>query len=315
MGRLDLEVLMRPVSDVSPCGDNLEYDADFGALERAAEGTPEHVIGAAVTKAEPPDWPAVARMAGELFGRTKDLRVAMRLARALLITEGLAGFDEGLGLIARLLAEHWQDVHPQLDPEDGNDPTLRVNVLSELCSRETIIADVRAAPLARSPALGAVNYRHVALASGELKPVDGPAPKDMTEIRAVFLDCDADELLATDAAARACVRHLVAIEDVLTRNVSVTRTIDFAPALSLMRSIAKFVDERVANVGWSWPRVPRRKTFRQKRRVRRPGTARRQRPGQFPRRSTAETMSFACSTASARTMKNTSRRAPCRCCW
>ena len=249
MGRLDLELLMRPVSDVSPCGDNLEYDADFGALERAAEGTPEHVIGAAVTKAEPPDWPAVARMAGELFGRTKDLRVAMRLARALLITEGLAGFDEGLGLIARLLAEHWGDVHPQLDPEDGNDPTLRVNVLSELCSRETILADLRSAPLARSPALGAVNYRHVALASGELKPVDGPVPKDMTEIRAVFLDCDADELLATAAAARACVRHLVAIEDVLTRNVSVTRTIDFAPALSLMRNIAKFVDERVSERG------------------------------------------------------------------
>lgn len=249
MGRLDVEALMRPLSNGSPCGDNLEYDPAFGELERAAEGTPEQTIGHAVIKAAPPDWPAVVRMASELFGRTRDLRVAMRLARALLVTEGIPGFREGLELIARLLVEHWDEVHPQLDPEDDNDPTLRVNILSELCSPETILRELRSAPLARAQALGTVSYRHVALALGELKPVGGSAPKDMAEIRAVFLGCNAEELLLLAAAAQACVRHLVAIEDVLAKKVSVTRTIDFAPALTLMRKIAEFVDARVSERG------------------------------------------------------------------
>lgn len=249
MGGLDLGVLLRPVSDVSSCGDNLEYDPDFGELERAAEGTSEHVIGNAITKAEPPDWPAVVRIATELFHRTKDLRVAMRLARALLVTEAIPGFRDGLELIARLLAENWDEVHPRLDPEDGNDPTLRVNILAELCSPETVLKDLRSAPLARSHALGTVSYRHVALATGELKPVDGPVPKDMAEIKAVFLDCDAEELLATAVAARECVRLLKQIEDVLGEKVNVSRALDIAPALSLMRNISRFVDERVAERG------------------------------------------------------------------
>lgn len=249
MGRLDIEGLMQPISSGSPCGDNLEYDPVFGELERAASGIPEQVIGNAVTKAEPPDWPAVVRMASELFLRTKDLRVAMRLTRALLITQGIPGFDEGLALIAQLLVGHWDELHPQLDPEDDNDPTLRVNIVSELCSPETILKDLRSTPLARAQALGSVNYRHVALAAGELTAVDGSVPKDMAEVRAVFLGCDAEELLLLATAARGCVRHLVAIEDVLTRKVSVTRAIDLAPVLTLTRKIAEFVEARVAERG------------------------------------------------------------------
>lgn len=249
MGRLNLEALLRPVSDVSPCGTNLEYEPDFGALERAAEGLPEQVIGNAVTKAEPPDWPLVLEMGANLLGRTKDLRVAMCLARALLITDGIEGLRDGLELIARLLSERWDDVHPQLDPEDGNDPTLRINILSQLCSPETMLKDIRSAPLARSQMLGVVTYRHVCLATGELKPVDGLVPKDMAEIEAVFSDCDGEELLATAAAAQACVRHLLAIEDILAKQVSVNSAIDFAPALTLMRGLARFVGERATQRG------------------------------------------------------------------
>ncbi|MFO1126848.1 MAG: type VI secretion system protein TssA [Rhodospirillales bacterium] len=249
MGRLDIDALLCPVSDVSPCGVNLEYDPIFGELERAAEGTPEQVIGNAITKAEPPDWPTVLEMGAALFDRTKDLRVALCLTRALLVTDGIAGFQEGLELTARLLSERWDTFHPQLDPEDGNDPTLRINVLAQLCSRETILKDLKSAPLARSPRLGMVNYRHISLATGELKPVDGSAPKEMTEIVAVFADCDGAELLATAAAARACARILGTIEEVLTAQVSVTLAVDFAPALTLMRHIVRFLDERVAERG------------------------------------------------------------------
>jgi type VI secretion system protein ImpA len=249
MGQLDLEALLRPVSHVAPCGDNLEYDSEFRELERAAEPKPEHAIGNTVVAAELPDWQAVLRHATGLFDRTKDLRVAMRLAKALLVTGGIPGFRDGLDLVARLLTEQWDGVHPQLDPDDDNDPTLRVNIVSELCSRETVLKDLRSAPLARSRAIGSVTYRDVALATGELKPIDGAAPKDMAEIRAVFLDCDAGELLATTAAAQACVHRIAEIEDTLTARVSASRAVEFSPALALMRGIVKFLQERVTERG------------------------------------------------------------------
>ncbi len=249
MGQLDVEALLRPVSHAAPCGHNLEYDPEFGELDRAAQGMPEHAIGNTLIGAEPPDWRVVLQRAIGLFKRTKDLRVAMQLAKALLVTEGIPGFRHGLDLIARLLTEHWDAVHPQLDPEDDNDPTPRVNILSELCSRETLLRELRSAPLARSRALGYVSYRDVALAKGELKPMDGAMPKNMAEIEAVFLDCDADELLETAAAAQACVHRLAEIEDTLSAKVSSARAVDLAPALALMRGIDRLLQERVAERG------------------------------------------------------------------
>jgi type VI secretion system protein ImpA len=249
VGHLDLEGLLRPAADAAPCGDNLEYDPEFGELDRAARTTPEQVIGNTVIAAEPPDWRVVSRRATALFGRTKDLRVAMQLVKALLVTEGIPGFRDGLELLARLLTEYWDGVHPQLDPEDDNDPTPRVNVLSELCGRETLLRDLRSAPLARSQALGTVTYRDVALAIGEVKPVHGATPKSMAEIEAVFLDCDADELLAMAAAALTCVHRLAEIEAILGAKVSAARAVDLSPALVLMRGIVKFLQERVSERG------------------------------------------------------------------
>ena len=249
MGHIDFEAWLRPISDAAPCGDNLEYDVEFGELDRAARTTPEQVIGNTVVAAEPPDWAAVLRRSTGLFNRTKDLRVAMQLLKALLVTEGITGFRDGLELLARLLTEYWDSVHPQLDPEDDNDPTLRVNVLSELCGRETVLRDLRSAPLARSQALGTVTYRDIAFATGELKPVDGATPKSMAEISAVFLDCDADELLATAAAALTCVHRLAEIEATLSAKVSAAQAVDLSPPLVLMRSIVKFLQERVSERG------------------------------------------------------------------
>ena len=129
MTALNLTRLLAPISDDAPTGADLEYDADFGALERAAAGKPEQVMGDKVIDAEPPDWAEVLDLAEALLGRTKDLRVAVHLTQAATKLEGLAGLDGGLALLRGFLESWWDGVYPRLDPEDGNDPTLRVNCL------------------------------------------------------------------------------------------------------------------------------------------------------------------------------------------
>ena len=118
MSDIDVDALLAAISEDSPCGENLEYDADFGSMERAAEGSPEQQIGESVIPVEDPDWRQVKSLAVELFSRTKDLRVAIYLTRAALQLDGIAGFRDGLTILHGLVEQYWTDVYPQLDPED-----------------------------------------------------------------------------------------------------------------------------------------------------------------------------------------------------
>jgi type VI secretion system protein ImpA len=62
---LDVDQLLAAISDDSPAGDDLEYDPDFGALERAAQGKAEQVMGDEVVPAEEPAWGDVYDQAQE----------------------------------------------------------------------------------------------------------------------------------------------------------------------------------------------------------------------------------------------------------
>ena len=55
MAAISAEMLLAPVSEDDPCGPDLEFDADFGALNRAAEGKPERQSGSVIIPAEDPD--------------------------------------------------------------------------------------------------------------------------------------------------------------------------------------------------------------------------------------------------------------------
>lgn len=140
---MDIETLLTPISDDSPCGPDLGYAPDFVSLEHASQGKPERRIGETVVPAEEPDWTAIKQQAQEFFCRTKDLRVALLLTRALTHCDGMIGFASGLELIKSLLNSYWESVYPCLDPDEGNDPTMRLNVLSSLADPEGLVRDLR----------------------------------------------------------------------------------------------------------------------------------------------------------------------------
>ena len=129
---VDLSHLLCAISEASPCGDDLEYDPQLLELQRAAEGQPERQMGEAVLAAEPPDWRKARELAGALFARGKDLRIAHYLVRSALALDGLPGLAEGLTLVRELLGRYWDELYPRPDHEDGDDPTLRLNSLAEL---------------------------------------------------------------------------------------------------------------------------------------------------------------------------------------
>lgn len=218
MAVLDLESLLKPVSDDAPCGRDLEYEEPFLALQELARGKPEQIIGDKVRPAQEPAWPKVREAAEPLFASTKDLRVAGILHLALLKTAGIAGVESGMALIRALLERYWDTLFPLLDAEDNNDPTFRVNSLIAALVSEDALATLRLAPLVESRQFGRHSLRAYRIATGTLKvesaeEVD-PA-QELARIEGAFGDVQTDALSATAALLNSANDHLNGIQHIL----------------------------------------------------------------------------------------------------
>ena len=244
-----MDALLAEISPDQSCGEDLEYDQAFGDLERAAQGKAEQSMGDTVIPGEEPDWSEVSAQATALLSRSKDLRIALYLTRAQLNTRGLAGLADGLGLMRGLLERYWDEVYPQLDPDDDDDPTLRINTITGLCSPEALLRPLRDAPLITSRAFGTVTYRDVAVASGELSPGNGAEAPDPAAIDAAFQDCDPEDLGAAAAASSLAREHATAIDELLTDKVGSTAAPDLDPLQSQLRSIDRVLGQKLAQRG------------------------------------------------------------------
>lgn len=255
MSRIDVESLLQEVSADLPCGEDLEYDADFGEMERAARGKAEQTIGDNTVPAEDPDWTEVQKRAVQLLSRTKDLRVGLYLLRAQLKTEGLIGLNDCLKLLRGLVDQYWETVHPQLDPDDDNDPTLRMNTIVALCDSDTVLRSLRDTPLVTSRALGSINYRDIALANGEIAASGGSeeAPPESSAIHGAFMDCDLEQLQATAEAVRESLDHTTAIEQEVTNRVGATAAPSLADFANSLKAIGRTLTDKLAERGVGEP--------------------------------------------------------------
>jgi len=244
---VDIERLLVEISPEAPCGEDLEYDAAFGELERTAESKPEQQFGDTIVPAEDPDWREVRSQALDLLQRTKDLRVAQLATRALTHIDGYPGLRDALALIHGYLDRYWENVYPLLDPDDDNDPTERVNCIAALSDQATTLNDIRRAPLVSSRALGSFGLRDVAIATGDHPPPanhEGPLP-DMATIEAAFTDVGASANEEMLAVVNDTIEHLDAIETTLTDRVGAARALDLGDLRDVLHDARKLVAARV----------------------------------------------------------------------
>lgn len=212
---MDIEALLQNRSDDAPSGENLEYDPDFLAMELAAEPKEEQQMGDDVIAAVDPDFAAVKTHAIGLLERSHDLRVAIRLAEAELRTTGLEGFAEVTGYIKQCLEERWDTCHPELDADDDNDPTMRVNAVRGLVNQDGLLRSLRMAPLTESRAFGRFSHRDIEVASGaRTAPSDMEVVPSMDAISAAFQDTEPEMLEKVSAAINIARDNVYAIDAV-----------------------------------------------------------------------------------------------------
>lgn len=144
---LDYQALLLPISDDAPAGGEMSFSPAFDAIKEARrfdDATLDQ--GAWETSLKEADWPLAARICRELLStQTKDLRLAAWLTEAQAKTAGFAGLADGFRLLARLVADYWQSVHPQA--EDG-DQEQRIGNFAWLLGRSAQL--LREVPITRA---------------------------------------------------------------------------------------------------------------------------------------------------------------------
>lgn len=234
----DIESLLAATTQDPPCGPNLEYGLPFINLMTAARGKPEQQMGNSVIPAEMPDWGDLRQQAESLLARSKDLRIAMVLLRALTRIESLPGLRRGLSLLHGLLERYWEQVHPVPDPEDPEDMAIRINALALLNDTQSVLSDVRCALVVPSGPHGRVSVRDVLQATGKIMPAAGDTVVSYQQIENAIGAAAASSLPQLQAASD-CVRAIEEIAACLSARAGAQWNIDFASLLSLLKPVAQ----------------------------------------------------------------------------
>lgn len=222
---METSLLLAAVSDTSPCGEDLEYDSDFLQLERDALGRPERSMGDAIQAAEPPEWRQLEQACHGLLQRSKDLRITHYLLQSRLALRGVEGLADSLELILELLSRYWPEIHPQLDADDDNDPTVRINTLSGLTC-ETNLGLLRNAVLVRSRVFGNITLRAALNAAG-LHPASSES-LSVEELGGALQDADSESLQLTRDALGRALQSLDAIERLVSEQVGSAQGVELS---------------------------------------------------------------------------------------
>lgn len=246
---IDLDQLLAEASESPPCGPDLEYEAPFLELEQAAKGKPEQQYGDTVMPAEEPAWAQVRRLGEELLVRSKDLRIAALLVQALVSTEGFGGLKSGCDLLLGLIERYWDDVHPQLDPDDDNDPIMRMNALAALADPDGLLRQLRESHLIRSRQAQLL-VRDVEVALEKLPPKEDAETVSLSQITEMMAG---EEGQAAGALIASTLESLKALSSALNERVGADRAPDLRPLVATVTHLTQVCrngdDQAVAEGG------------------------------------------------------------------
>ena len=116
---LDIESLLKPISQENPAGINVRYEPIYDEINKARredEDLPRGIWEINLKKAQ---WDLVELHCKNLLTQqSKDLQVAAWLVEAWLCRQGLGGLAQGFVLLTRLCETFWPTLHPEMAQGD-----------------------------------------------------------------------------------------------------------------------------------------------------------------------------------------------------
>lgn len=195
---IEVAALLTPLSDETPCGDDLWGSAPFEKLREAFSRADDELVD---PESLDIDWRGLARDAEALVASTRDIRAAGYVARSAARAGSLSGAADGVELLAGLLETFWAGVHPVPETEDPDDLMERVSAIRALDARSSFVTPLREAIILDS-------RRNGPFSGADLISFRKPATEDYdpAERRQAFLEGLSEDPSAPTAAIAALDR-------------------------------------------------------------------------------------------------------------
>lgn len=175
---MHLDELLAPLSADHPAGPDLSYDSGRQAIEAVFDAP-----------AEENEWPRVIAMIEAQARITRDVWLAIYLARAGAYAGDLEVVEGGAALLAGLFEQLWDSAHPTLE---GYGVEGRKGACESLVRIGEFLAPLRRVPLLRHPRLGSFSG-----ADFERFAQAGAEEEGYGQFRAALADTPIDQLAAT----------------------------------------------------------------------------------------------------------------------
>ena len=125
---IDLEVLLQPISEEQPSGEDLRYSGLYDEIREARRADEVLEQGDWQSDLKVADFQKVVELAvPALTSRSKDLQIAAWLSESLVKRHGFVGLRDALKLLAGLQENFWETLFPEIDEGDMEN---RANAIS-----------------------------------------------------------------------------------------------------------------------------------------------------------------------------------------
>lgn len=245
MASFDFIALGTAVSPEEACGPDLDLagDADYMNFVARAEGVlPTTFFSGPEGKPfdrNSIDFNAEFDAMAPLLQRTRDVRLLGILAKLLVLNRELAGFVRCIELIAALIKERWDEVHPQgIDGDFG----IRMAALESLDDMPPVVFPLQYLPLINHRRLGMVTFRNWMIATGEAKPREGEEIFAPAAIEAALMEEDLAALVEQRNRFQALQSALESIRETCVDRVGAENAAKLERLPELSRRILALLD-------------------------------------------------------------------------
>lgn len=248
---IDVESLLAPVSDESPCGIDVAQDAAYFEFENFFKGEEERQMGSEIIPAQEPDWAAVIEMAKGLLAKGRHLDVQLKLTVGLMRRHGGEGLYKGLSLMNQTLGMYWGTLHPQ--PDDDGDAMERVNIIGQMSGPLSGMGDavrfrrrLHDVPILRSKVMGEVTLHDVLRTEqGSGEDIDDLKK----QVNAVVQSAEVTDLAASVELFDDCARLVREIDEALAERVGTADSANLEDLHKDFREIARVLGSWQAERG------------------------------------------------------------------
>lgn len=116
---INLELMLQPISEENPAGENLRYTGIYDEIQEARRADENLNQGEWQTELKVADYRKVIGLATPALEQdTKDLQIAAWFSEALTKVHGFVGLRDSLKLMSGLQEKFWETIYPEIDEGD-----------------------------------------------------------------------------------------------------------------------------------------------------------------------------------------------------